>query len=290
MDDVSRRKFSTSIHITALDGIVNVNSLFTFAVFIGLAWNPNDPTNSLVDDPNCVAGSKIAEDLIAFHVYSFSSFLFSSLVALGLKQAIRIARSTDEVQSPMRAHVNKTVLRVGILVSAVGSVCGCGFLMLALVNVVQIKLGTLACRSAYSFGAIVPLVIFVPIALLIYVSIVLRVHVILNCADEEIFNSDFTHRKDFREKFGIPESRALVLGRKVFLFWLLEVDLQVVDTEDLGPNILNHGVCDCWLRDELHIFTIVCFIEGSPLQGLGELKMSSGEVEVVHCHYDDSYL
>ncbi|KAF8397403.1 hypothetical protein HHK36_016317 [Tetracentron sinense] len=39
-----------------------------------------------------------------------------------------------------------------------------------------------------------------------------RVHVILNGVDEEIFKPDFTHGKDFRKKFGIPESRALVLG------------------------------------------------------------------------------
>ncbi|KAL0401287.1 UNVERIFIED_CONTAM: hypothetical protein Slati_4158600 [Sesamum latifolium] len=79
---------ATSIHITALDGIVNVNSLFTLAVFIGLAWNPTDPSNSLIDpiqQPGCSPGPKVAEDLVAFHVYSFSCFLFSSLVALGLK-------------------------------------------------------------------------------------------------------------------------------------------------------------------------------------------------------------
>ncbi|RYR65493.1 hypothetical protein Ahy_A03g011423 isoform D [Arachis hypogaea] len=45
--------------------------------------------------------------------------------------------------------------------------------MLALVNVVQIKLGTLACGSAHAYAAVVPLLILVPIALLIYVSVVL---------------------------------------------------------------------------------------------------------------------
>nr|DAD26573.1 TPA_asm: hypothetical protein HUJ06_028041 [Nelumbo nucifera] len=144
-------------------------------VFVGLAWNPTDQNNSLTDDPNCIPGRSVAEDLIAFHVYSFSSFLFSSLIALGLKQAIRIAKSSDahDGHESMFARVNKTALRVGIMVSAVGSVCGCGFLLMALVNVVQIKLGTLACGSFYSYGAIVPLLIFVPTALLIYVCLVL---------------------------------------------------------------------------------------------------------------------
>ncbi|XP_043715324.1 uncharacterized protein LOC122663747 [Telopea speciosissima] len=171
------RKFGTSIHITAIDGIVNVNSLFTLAVFIGLAWNPTDPTNTLVDDPNCVAGPHVAEDLVSFHVYSFSSFLFSSMIALGLKQAIRIAKINGGPvilhDAMIMAKINKTALRVGILVSAVGSVSGCLFLMLALVNVVQIKLGTLSCGSVNSYGAIVPLVILVPAGLLIYVGIIL---------------------------------------------------------------------------------------------------------------------
>ncbi|KAJ7967737.1 maternal effect embryo arrest 60 [Quillaja saponaria] len=165
---------ATSIHITALDGIVNVNSLFTLAVFIGLAWNPTDPNNSLNPDPTCNPSSSVTEDLVTFHVYSFSSFLFSSLIALGLKQAIRLSRNSS-FHHPFEflVHVNKSALRVGMLVSGVGSVSGCGFLMLALVNVVQIKLGTLSCGSSHSLAAVVPLVILVPIALLIYISVVL---------------------------------------------------------------------------------------------------------------------
>ncbi|CBI16041.3 unnamed protein product, partial [Vitis vinifera] len=95
MDNGSRRQFSTSIHIMALDGIVNVNSLFTFAVFLGLAWYPiTDPAITLtgVAEPACVADTTMGEDLVAFHVYSFSSFLFSSLVAFALKQAIWIGQ------------------------------------------------------------------------------------------------------------------------------------------------------------------------------------------------------
>ncbi|KAI9078306.1 hypothetical protein K1719_039682 [Acacia pycnantha] len=84
---------TTSVHISALNAIVNVNSLFTLAVFIGLTWDPYDPTNSLISDSDCVASPSIAENLVSFHVYSFSSFLFSSLVALALKQAIRLSRS-----------------------------------------------------------------------------------------------------------------------------------------------------------------------------------------------------
>ncbi|XP_052198203.1 uncharacterized protein LOC127805313 [Diospyros lotus] len=175
-------KLATSIQITALDGIVNVNSLFTLAVFIGLAWNPTDPsTQPLNFDPNCLPTAKIAQDLVSFHVYSFSSFLFSSLIALALKQAIRIARSSNHYPRTLHirdltfdlAVVNKSALRVGYLVSAAGSVSGCICLMMALINVVQFKLGALGCGSLHVYGAVVPLVILVPSALLIYVCFVL---------------------------------------------------------------------------------------------------------------------
>ena len=162
----------TSVHITALDGIVNVNSLFTLAVFLGLTWNPSDPNNSLNLDSTCTPGPSVGENLVAFHVYSFSSFLFSSLIALALKQAVRITR-TPSYHPNEFFRINKSILRVGMLVSAVGSFCGCGFLMMALVNVVQIKLGTFSCGSSASFAAVVPLFILVPIALLIYACVVM---------------------------------------------------------------------------------------------------------------------
>ncbi|XP_038711107.1 uncharacterized protein LOC120005511 [Tripterygium wilfordii] len=176
-----RASATTRIHIMALDGIVNVNSLFTLALFLGLT---SYPITSLLDPTSpsyaaCIARTDIAEGLVAFHVYSFSSFLFSSLIALALKQAINIktmhANNGIEatVESVTLVHVNVSALRFGILASAIGSVAGCGFLMLALVDLVQIKLGTLACGSLHTFAAVGPLVVLVPLALVIYVLLVL---------------------------------------------------------------------------------------------------------------------
>ncbi|KAK1298062.1 hypothetical protein QJS10_CPB14g00744 [Acorus calamus] len=172
-------RYATSIQITALDGIVNVNSLFTFAAFVGLAWSPSNG-GVLVDSPTCAAGPHLAESMVTFHVFSFSSFLFSSLVAMSLKQAIRLAwvgnggggSSGSGAAAALRAHVNKAALRAGIVISAIGTVSGYAFLMLALVDLVQIKLGTLSCGSLHTYGAVVPLLIFVPTALLFYVSVV----------------------------------------------------------------------------------------------------------------------
>ncbi|KAG6631366.1 hypothetical protein CIPAW_13G087100 [Carya illinoinensis] len=161
----SRRKINTTtIHIMALDGIVNANSLFTLALFLGLAWYPTSALAAPLvgSDESCAAGSDIAEDLVAYHVYSFSSFLFSSLIALALKQAIKIRKpgivgDSEEALFVTMGHLNMVTLRLGILVSAIGSVFGCVFLMMALVDLVQIKLGVLACGSLYTFAAIGPL-------------------------------------------------------------------------------------------------------------------------------------
>lgn len=170
----------TSIHVTALDGIVNVNSLFTLAAFLGLAWRPSSDGPGLADGADhlgaCAAGDRIESDLVSFHVLAFACFLFSSLVALCLKQIVRTfphyRRSAAAVS--WTARINRAALRVGILASAVGSVCGCGFLMMALVNVVQVKLGRLGCGAGGSaaWAAVVPLVTLVPAAMLIYIGIV----------------------------------------------------------------------------------------------------------------------
>lgn len=163
-------KGTTSIHVTALDGLVNVNSLFTLAVFVGLtATSPSD--GALVESSNCYAGEDIRRNLLTFQVVSFGSFLFSSLVAQGLKQAIVLINSND-VKMVFKAHINNTFLRVGMLLSALGSVCGSIFLMLALMDLIQIKLGTFSCGSGRSIGAVVPLFMLVPTALILYICIV----------------------------------------------------------------------------------------------------------------------
>ncbi|KAF7120778.1 hypothetical protein RHSIM_Rhsim13G0054500 [Rhododendron simsii] len=160
--------FTTSVHVTALDGIVNVNSLFTIAVFVGLSL-ASPGQHSLENPSACDAGVTAAKHLLVFEVVSFSFFLFSSLVAQGLKLAINLKNSTD-VDEAFRAHINSRVLRSGMLASAVGSVMGCLFLMLSMVNVIQIRLGTLACGSKSTVHAVAALVVLVSSALLFYIS------------------------------------------------------------------------------------------------------------------------
>jgi hypothetical protein len=148
------------VHVTALDGVVNVNSLFTVAVFVGL---------SLAGDPSCDAGPGVARSLLVLEVVAFSSFLFSSLVAQGLKLALNLINSKDP-HDALRAHID---VRLGMLASAVGSVVGCVFLMVSMVMVVQIRLGTLGCATNRAAAkAAAGLVGLVTTALAVYIGTV----------------------------------------------------------------------------------------------------------------------
>ncbi|KAB1225495.1 hypothetical protein CJ030_MR1G018612 [Morella rubra] len=159
---------TTSVHVTALDGLVNVNSLFTIAVFVGLSLaTPNQ--HSLENNAACDAGIDVARKLLVFEVVSFSFFLFSSLVAQGLKLAINLLNSKD-VDEAFRAHINLKVLRLGMMGSAVGSVMGCLFLMLSMINVIEIRLGMLSCGSKSAVHSVAALLVLVSSALLVYIS------------------------------------------------------------------------------------------------------------------------
>lgn len=162
---------TTSIHVMALDGVVNVNSLFTVAVFVGLSLT-SQGQRSLEGRRACDAGPDVVQGLLVFEVVSFSCFLFSSLVAQGLKLAINLLNSND-VDEAFRARINARVLRLGMLASAVGSVMGCFFLLLSMVDVIQIRLGLLSCGSTAAGRAAAVLVTLVSTALLVYISTVL---------------------------------------------------------------------------------------------------------------------
>eukprot|EP01018_Ginkgo_biloba_P018435 Gb_38164 [translate_table: standard] len=165
-------KGTTSIHVTALDGLVSVNSLFTVAVFVGLSL-ATPGQRSLEDTGACDAGEDIAKNLLVFEVVAFSSFLFSSLIAQGLKLAI-ILNNSKEVTEAFKAHINNALLRLGMLASAFGSVMGCIFLVLSMVNVIQIRLGLLSCGSASAARATIYLVSLVSTALVMYISTVIN--------------------------------------------------------------------------------------------------------------------
>ncbi|EFH53023.1 hypothetical protein ARALYDRAFT_484074 [Arabidopsis lyrata subsp. lyrata] len=158
---------TTSVHVTALDGIVSANSLFTVAVFVGISFDqPRDL--SLTDRSECNAGRDVERDLVVFEVISFAFFLFSSLVAQGIKLSINLLNSkeTDEV---FKANINSDVLRFGVLGAAGGCILGCVFLLLSIVDVIQLRLGLLSCGNALTIHTVLALVVLVSSALSVYI-------------------------------------------------------------------------------------------------------------------------
>ncbi|CAI9770696.1 unnamed protein product [Fraxinus pennsylvanica] len=156
----------TSIHVTALDGIVNVNSLFTMAIFIGFSLTV--PANGSAGHPaSCNASIGTVRRLIVFEVISFSFFLFSSLIAQSLKLTINLLNSLDAT-NPHKADIDSSVMKYGLFGSAIGSVMGCLFLTFSIVDFIQVKLGVLSCGGEPVY-AVVTLAVFVGSSLLVYV-------------------------------------------------------------------------------------------------------------------------
>ncbi|KAL1555180.1 hypothetical protein AAHA92_15654 [Salvia divinorum] len=164
--DAAESGKNTSIHVTALDGIVSANSLLTMAMFIGLSMtSPENATTAT--SAACTTGAETVRRLIVFEVVSFSFFLFSSLVAQSLKLQINLRNSMDPTD-PHRATINVDHLKYCLFASAVASVLGSTFLMLSIVDFIRVKLGALSCggKSVY---AVATLSVFVSAGLLVYV-------------------------------------------------------------------------------------------------------------------------
>nr|CAD1819387.1 unnamed protein product [Ananas comosus var. bracteatus] len=165
----------TQIDNTALDGIISHNSLFTGAVFAGLSVGLSNGTGSssgggLVSS-GCTVGAQVANDLVSYHVFAFALFLFSSLVALALKQECARCTGMAHAQraSTGQCSVQGWCVRAGVhdrvRVPHAGPV-----------NVVQSKLGRIGCglSAAASSGAVVSLVTLIPTGMVIYTIIVFR--------------------------------------------------------------------------------------------------------------------
>jgi hypothetical protein len=172
-DELENGADTIEIHRQALDDLVNVNSLFTIAVFTGLSFiNPGQ--QSLENRPECHADAGISKRLVVYEVVSFSLFLLSSLVAKILKVHLSIYRKSDFQESWGLTFYRRMML----LLSAWGSILGCIFLTLSMVDVIQIKIGKLSCGSMYTVSAVGSLVSIIALALSIYASAMMHaIHV-----------------------------------------------------------------------------------------------------------------
>ncbi|KAL5818151.1 hypothetical protein ACOSQ3_022050 [Xanthoceras sorbifolium] len=162
------------VHLKALDDLVNVNSLFTIAVFVGMSVaSPNQ--RSLESKVECDADPLMSKRLIMYEVVSFACFLLSSLGAKSLKVLLNLKKIKRRIKRiPKVDKLFKDILlsaiwgRSLLTLSIIASFIGIVLLTLSMVNVIQIKVGKLSCGSDYALDSVVYLSVIVLTALLVY--------------------------------------------------------------------------------------------------------------------------
>ncbi|KAF7847484.1 hypothetical protein BT93_L2913 [Corymbia citriodora subsp. variegata] len=166
---VDERKYFEKV----LDDIVSLNSLFTVAVFVGLSLAQPGQVQSLQDDDACHPDAKIRKRLVAFEIASFSCFVFSGFLAKTVKIFLYIYKKQDGVTESASKNPQRQLRSlVGFYLSIYGTMVGCLLLLLAMVDVVQIKLGRLSCNSTYAVSTVSILVGTIGLSLLIYFTAV----------------------------------------------------------------------------------------------------------------------
>ncbi|RZB80845.1 hypothetical protein D0Y65_030532 [Glycine soja] len=92
---------------------------------------PHHPGPATLENrSSCDAGIDVAKKLLVFEVVLLSFFLFSSLMAHGLKLALNLLNNKDTDEA-FQAHINLRALRLDMVGFAIGSVMGCLFLVLS---------------------------------------------------------------------------------------------------------------------------------------------------------------
>ncbi|KAG4930552.1 hypothetical protein JHK84_047538 [Glycine max] len=123
--------------MTFLDGSVNVNSLFTTTIFVGLSLTTSGP------------------------VQPREPLLMHRQLPQRLKLALNLLNNKDADEA-FQAHINLKALRLDMLGSAIGFVLGCLF-----------RLGILSCGSKGTTHVVTVIVVLVSSALVVYISIAL---------------------------------------------------------------------------------------------------------------------
>lgn len=159
------------VHFKALDDLVNVNSLFTVAVFVGLSTATRGK-NSLENRDDCDAGADVRKMLIVYEVLAFACFLLSSLLAKVIKLHLYLEGTSyltifGKSYNFIRKGLDMKDLMLVLAASA--SAGGIVLLTLSVINIVQIRIGLISCGSSESRGAVWAMCWIVGIALVIYV-------------------------------------------------------------------------------------------------------------------------
>ncbi|KAI3427737.1 uncharacterized protein J3R85_009312 [Psidium guajava] len=164
-----------------LDDVVSLNSLFTIAVFIGLSFAQPGHVQSLEDDPSCDSVATERKRLVFYEIVSFSCFIFSGVLAKTVKIFLYTSEKQDALDREEKGNVDprnseeekqkayrKGWSLIGFYLSIYGTMLGCLLLLLAMVDIVQIKLGRLSCHSKFTFTTVWVMVSIIGLSLLIF--------------------------------------------------------------------------------------------------------------------------
>ncbi|KAL3752552.1 hypothetical protein ACJRO7_000027 [Eucalyptus globulus] len=174
---------AVEVHQSALDDLVKVNSLFTAAVFVGLAFASAGQQN-IEGNKLCEAGVYVARRLVKNEVISFACYLLSSLVAKALKTHLstylKIYRKDDldNIQNNIKSRSKKALRGTLFTLSALTSIIGGVFLMHSMVDMIQLRLGKIACKGTETTHAVGALIAVNSLTLVICVPFF--VHAIFN--------------------------------------------------------------------------------------------------------------
>ncbi|KAL3752548.1 hypothetical protein ACJRO7_000023 [Eucalyptus globulus] len=161
------RKKTMKNQVSMLGDLVSVNTLFTFAVFIGISFASSNP-QTLELRKGCQADRQTTIKLLVNEVVSFVCFLLSSVLATAVKMNLSMY-VVFKSKGPTSFNFSGPIWNAIILVSTLGSILGCVYLTLSMVDVVRVLLGKIDCRASDTVQAAGSLVGIDSLALIIYV-------------------------------------------------------------------------------------------------------------------------
>ncbi|KAK2632344.1 uncharacterized protein LOC104429844 [Eucalyptus grandis] len=169
--DPKKLEAAVEVHQKALDDLVNVNSLFTAAVFVGLAF-ANAGQQNIEGNKQCEAGVRVARRLVKNEVISFACYLFSSLVAKSLKTHLFTYLISPHTYQQINDTPSKVLRGSMFALSTSTSVMGGVLLLYSMVDMIQLRLGTIACKGTETLNAVGALLAVNIFALVIYIPFV----------------------------------------------------------------------------------------------------------------------
>ncbi|KAK9226391.1 hypothetical protein WN943_011438 [Citrus x changshan-huyou] len=164
------------VHLKALDDLVNVNSLFTIAVFVGLSFASRNQ-RSLEGRPECDPDVTSGKDSSYTKLYQSPASSYRAYAQSHSKALINLEKFKGKIKVkriPKLEGLFKNILLPGtwrlflLVLSIVASFAGIRFLTLSMVCVIQVRVGKLYCGSNYALTSVASLCGIVLLSLLLY--------------------------------------------------------------------------------------------------------------------------